>query len=104
MIYPWRQIGRVAKRLTQSALIPSEIYVFNQEQREELKTHLLKRHDTILLKDLQRAVDSIEEDAFRSKHPSIESSIGRKCSIVSRQKKLDTLQRLGHGRFRQCPK
>lgn len=101
MIYPWRQIGRVAKQLAKSP--STHVYVFTLEVKDMLREYLMERHDRILLKDLQRDAYSIEEDASRSIHQNIRWNIGKKCSILAHRKMIDIQRARGHGRFRQSP-
>ena len=64
VIYPWRQIGRIAKKLSKA---PDEkVYVFTQENREILKKYLVSRFQKVLLKDVSRKVDFIAEGASQS--------------------------------------
>jgi len=103
MIYPWRQIGRLDKRLAKTALLKSTVYAFSASNKQKLKEHLVKKHDKVLFKDLQRHLKSTEPSASQSTHPGIHGMIGRKCNIAWHRHSIDRRRAHGQGRSSQSP-
>jgi hypothetical protein len=103
MIYPWRQIGRLDKRLAKTALLKSTVYAFSPYNKQKLKEHLMKKHDKVFFKDLQRHLKSTEPSASQSTHPDIRGMIGRKCNIAWHRHSSDRRRAHGQGRSSQSP-
>jgi hypothetical protein len=102
MIYPWKQIGRVAKKLALASKC-EKVYLFTEENREILKKYLLGRYSKVLLKDVQRIAGFTEEGVFQSTRHKIHTETGHRHNIALRRGNRGRWLPLDHADSHQSP-